>query len=45
VPSGVSVGIQRDPSALVDAVRGYLDEGYVRIKIKIKPKASTPVHL
>lgn len=37
VPSGVSVGIQRDPSALVEAVRGYLDEGYVRIKIKIKP--------
>src|SRR5690349_13381710 len=37
VPSGVSVGIQRDPAALVDAVRGYLDEGYVRIKIKIKP--------
>jgi O-succinylbenzoate synthase len=37
VPSGVSVGIQRDPAALVDVVRGYLDEGYVRIKIKIKP--------
>ncbi|SFS13224.1 O-succinylbenzoate synthase [Microbacterium sp. cf046] len=37
VPSGVSVGIQRDPAAMVDAVRGYLDEGYVRIKIKIKP--------
>ncbi|WP_109208908.1 MULTISPECIES: o-succinylbenzoate synthase [Microbacterium] len=37
VPSGVSVGIQRDPAALVDAARGYLDEGYVRIKIKIKP--------
>ncbi len=37
VPSGVSVGIQRDPDALVDAVGGYLDEGYVRIKIKIKP--------
>ncbi|RKS92821.1 O-succinylbenzoate synthase [Microbacterium sp. AG790] len=37
VPSGVSVGIQRDPSALVDAVGGYLDDGYVRIKIKIKP--------
>ena len=37
VPSGVSVGIQRDPSALVDAVGGYLDEGYARIKIKIKP--------
>ncbi|MFB7894332.1 o-succinylbenzoate synthase [Microbacterium sp. NPDC056044] len=37
VPSGVSVGIQRDPGALVETVRGYLDEGYVRIKIKIKP--------
>lgn len=37
VPSGVSVGIQRDPAALVDTVAGYLDEGYVRIKIKIKP--------
>lgn len=37
VPSGVSVGIQRDPGALVDTVRGYLDEGYARIKIKIKP--------
>ena len=37
IPSGVSVGIQRDPLALVDAVGGYLDEGYVRIKIKIKP--------
>ncbi|TQK18357.1 O-succinylbenzoate synthase [Microbacterium sp. SLBN-154] len=37
VPSGVSVGLQRDPAALVDAVSGYLAEGYVRIKIKIKP--------
>src|SRR5918993_2182550 len=37
VPSGVSVGIQRDPDALVDVVGGYLDEGYARIKIKIKP--------
>lgn len=37
VPSGVSVGIQSDPDALVNAVGGYLDEGYVRIKIKIKP--------
>ncbi|MEQ6897977.1 o-succinylbenzoate synthase [Microbacterium sp. KR10-403] len=37
VPSGVSVGIQRDPAALVDTVAAYLDEGYVRIKIKIKP--------
>jgi O-succinylbenzoate synthase len=37
VPSGVSVGIQRDPATLVDVVRRYLDEGYVRIKIKIAP--------
>ncbi|WEK12908.1 MAG: o-succinylbenzoate synthase [Candidatus Microbacterium phytovorans] len=37
IPSGVSVGIQRDPAALVDTVAGYLDEGYARIKIKIKP--------
>lgn len=37
VPSGVSVGIQADAAALVDVVGGYLDEGYVRIKIKIKP--------
>ncbi|WP_322410238.1 o-succinylbenzoate synthase [Microbacterium invictum] len=37
VPSGVSVGVQRDPAALVDAVGGYLAEGYLRIKIKIKP--------
>jgi len=37
VPSGVSVGIQRDQAELVDAVAAYLDEGYVRIKIKIKP--------
>ncbi|MDT3329090.1 o-succinylbenzoate synthase [Microbacterium aquilitoris] len=37
IPSGVSVGIQSDPAVLVETVRGYLDEGYVRIKIKIKP--------
>lgn len=37
VPSGVSVGIQQSPEALVDAVSGYLEEGYDRIKIKIKP--------
>lgn len=37
VPSGVSVGIQADPAALVRAVGGYLDQGYERIKIKIKP--------
>ena len=37
VPSGVSVGIQASVPELVDVVGGYLSEGYVRIKIKIKP--------
>ncbi|MFS0865773.1 o-succinylbenzoate synthase [Microbacterium sp. 179-B 1A2 NHS] len=37
IPSGVSVGIQADPAALVETVQGYLAEGYVRIKIKIRP--------
>ena len=36
VPSGVSVGIQ-DESRAARVVEGYLDEGYVRIKLKIKP--------
>jgi len=37
VPSGVSVGIQPRLDDLVRVVGGYLDEGYVRIKIKIQP--------
>ncbi len=37
VPSGVSVGIQPSIPALLDVVGGYLDSGYVRIKLKIKP--------
>lgn len=37
VPSGVSVGVQPSIDQLVSVVGGYLDEGYVRIKIKIKP--------
>ncbi|SEJ44630.1 o-succinylbenzoate synthase [Demequina mangrovi] len=37
VPSGVSVGIQDSIPQLLDTVQGYLDEGYVRIKLKIKP--------
>lgn len=37
VPVGVSIGIQADPSKLVDVARGYLAQGYRRIKIKIKP--------
>jgi O-succinylbenzoate synthase len=37
VDVGVSVGIQADSIALVRTVAGYLDQGYRRIKIKIKP--------
>jgi O-succinylbenzoate synthase len=37
VDVGVSVGIQSDPETLVRTVAGYLDQGYRRIKIKIKP--------
>lgn len=37
VPAGVSVGIMDSLPELVDAVRGYLDEGYLRIKLKIEP--------
>jgi O-succinylbenzoate synthase len=34
---GVSVGLQASPEKLVEAVGGYLSQGYGRIKIKIKP--------
>lgn len=37
VDVGVSVGIQASPEALVQTVDGYLQLGYRRIKIKIKP--------
>lgn len=37
VPAGVSVGIMASVPALVDAVGAYLDQGYLRIKLKIEP--------
>ena len=37
VDSGVSVGIMTSIDALLDAVAGYLDAGYLRIKLKIEP--------
>ncbi|MBD8019749.1 o-succinylbenzoate synthase [Brevibacterium gallinarum] len=39
IPSGVSVGIQDSIPELLEAIGGYLDEGYARIKLKIKPGA------
>jgi O-succinylbenzoate synthase len=37
VDVGVSVGIQPTPNALVETVNSYLNDGYGRIKVKIKP--------
>ena len=37
VPCGVSVGIMDSVPQLLDAVEGYLEEGYLRIKLKIEP--------
>ena len=37
VPCGVSVGIMDSLPELLDAVGGYIDEGYVRVKLKIEP--------
>lgn len=38
VEVGVSVGIQESPQILVNVVEGYINQGYRRIKIKIKPQ-------
>jgi len=37
VPAGVSVGIMDSIPQLLDAVDGYITQGYVRIKLKIEP--------
>ena len=37
VEVGVSVGLQESPEALVRTVGKYVDQGYARVKIKIKP--------
>jgi len=37
VKVGVSIGIQDSVPILLDKVEGYLEQGYQRIKIKIKP--------
>ncbi|MFN3257396.1 MAG: o-succinylbenzoate synthase [Ilumatobacter sp.] len=39
IPSGVSVGIHDDVDSLLATVQGYVDDGYVRIKLKIEPGA------
>lgn len=37
VPVGVSIGIQPDEQRLLDTVGDYLNQGYRRVKLKIKP--------
>ena len=37
VPAGVSVGIFDTTEELLDQIAGYLDDGYIRIKLKIEP--------
>jgi len=37
VEVGVSIGIQESAQGLVRSVTGYVDQGYARVKIKIKP--------
>ena len=37
IPVGVSIGIQDSPSLLIERINGFLEEGYQRIKLKIKP--------
>ncbi|QOY35209.1 o-succinylbenzoate synthase [Anaerobacillus isosaccharinicus] len=35
---GVSVGIQKSAEAMVEQIASYINEGYKRIKVKIKPE-------
>lgn len=37
IPVGVSIGIQPSAEALIAVAEGYLQEGYRRLKVKIKP--------
>lgn len=37
VEVGVSVGIQETPEKLVETVTGFVNSGYARVKLKIKP--------
>ncbi len=39
IATGISLGIQASPEALIDKVRQAVDDGYRKVKIKIKPGA------
>ena len=40
---GISIGIEENVADLVEVVRGFVEEGYKRIKVKIKPGADIEV--
>jgi O-succinylbenzoate synthase len=42
VPTGISIGIQSSPEALVDRAKRALASGYRKIKLKIQPGADVP---
>jgi O-succinylbenzoate synthase len=42
VVTGISLGIQATPAALVDRARAALEQGYRKIKLKIAPGADIP---
>ncbi|MDQ3949861.1 MAG: o-succinylbenzoate synthase [Gemmatimonadota bacterium] len=42
VPTGISIGIQASPEALVDRAKRALAAGYRKIKLKIQPGADVP---
>jgi O-succinylbenzoate synthase len=42
VATGISIGIQADPDALVERARRALADGYRKIKVKIQPGADVP---
>jgi O-succinylbenzoate synthase len=43
IPVGVSIGIQDTPAQLIERIGGFLEEGYQRIKLKIKPGWDTVI--
>lgn len=39
IPTGISIGIQKDPDALVERAKRAVADGYRKIKVKIQPGA------
>ena len=43
IEAGVAIGLQPSEEALMSAVERHLEEGYVRVKVKISPEADVSV--